>query len=516
MAPGGSRLALGGERRWPWGEAPFGKATATSTSVWRRRCRSAPVRAGASALGVQELVGNGWEWTGHPLRARSRASIRCRVTRSTRPTSSTAPTSSCSAGPGPRTRRSSGRASALVPAPLPVRRSRFRRARGRCGGGGVPCSLGQMRSRGTRRNGSTSARPPISASAQSPRSGRARLRSPSSAATAPSPPSPAPATTSAVRSAKGASTATTSSVPGTTGSSTTATGEGEPGFEADRVPSHATKVETGRVLRRRAPPARRATSPPHESHPFSRPVRARARTGADGRDFDDGHGPSEPAVVRLRGSSGARDRACAYGPRLRDPPDPPRRTSFRACEGYYSKSARACTWPCSITQMDSARPTGPGLRGPRPLGRRRPGRDADPLGRRELALLPDGRANELHPEPGHHPRPRPASATRSPASSSSAARTTSRPWPVRCSGFFAELGFLFPQFPYVAHSRGWSRGGHGTATWRSCARATTFGQASRPLVERCAALAGRLMSTEPTAERVVRGGRKAHSLAARE
>ena len=26
---------------------------------------------------------------------------------------------------------------------------------------------------------------------------------------------------------------------------------------------------------------------------------------------------------------------------------------FRACEGYYSKAARACTWPCSITQMDT-------------------------------------------------------------------------------------------------------------------------------------------------------------------
>ena len=26
--------------------------------------------------------------------------------------------------------------------------------------------------------------------------------------------------------------------------------------------------------------------------------------------------------------------------------------SFRACEGFYSKSAEACTWPCSITQMD--------------------------------------------------------------------------------------------------------------------------------------------------------------------
>jgi CDGSH-type Zn-finger protein len=26
---------------------------------------------------------------------------------------------------------------------------------------------------------------------------------------------------------------------------------------------------------------------------------------------------------------------------------------FRACEGYYSRSAEACTWPCTITQMDS-------------------------------------------------------------------------------------------------------------------------------------------------------------------
>ncbi len=25
--------------------------------------------------------------------------------------------------------------------------------------------------------------------------------------------------------------------------------------------------------------------------------------------------------------------------------------TFRHCEGFYSKSARACAWPCSITQM---------------------------------------------------------------------------------------------------------------------------------------------------------------------
>jgi multimeric flavodoxin WrbA len=27
--------------------------------------------------------------------------------------------------------------------------------------------------------------------------------------------------------------------------------------------------------------------------------------------------------------------------------------NFRTCEGYYSKAAHACTWPCSITQMDA-------------------------------------------------------------------------------------------------------------------------------------------------------------------
>ncbi|HRI38470.1 MAG TPA: NAD(P)H-dependent oxidoreductase [Nitrospira sp.] len=29
-----------------------------------------------------------------------------------------------------------------------------------------------------------------------------------------------------------------------------------------------------------------------------------------------------------------------------------RELNFRACEGFYSKAAQACTWPCSITQMD--------------------------------------------------------------------------------------------------------------------------------------------------------------------
>jgi hypothetical protein len=41
-------------------------------------------------------------------------------------------------------------------------------------------------------------------------------------------------------------------------------------------------------------------------------------------------------------------------PRLRDAVDPTFAISRSPLDGYYSKSAQACTWPCSITQMDSA------------------------------------------------------------------------------------------------------------------------------------------------------------------
>jgi len=56
---------------------------------------------------------------------------------------------------------------------------------------------------------------------------------------------------SAVRSGRGASTAISWSAPGTSTNSTGVPGDGEPGFEADRVPSYAVKVEGGKVLGQR-------------------------------------------------------------------------------------------------------------------------------------------------------------------------------------------------------------------------------------------------------------------------
>jgi hypothetical protein len=98
--------------------------------------------------------------------------------------------------------------------------------------------------------------------------------------------------------------------------------------------------------------------------------------------------------------------------------------SFRACEGYYSKSARACTWPCSIT------------------------RDRVLIRDKVAGFIVIGGQDNVQALAG------------------------------QMLGFFAELGFLFPQFPYVAHSR--------------------------------------LLSSEHTLERVPRGGRKAHALGAPE
>ena len=128
---------------------------------------------------------------------------------------------------------------------------------------------------------------------------------------------------------------------------------------------------------------------------------------------------------------------------------------FRACEGYYSKAAHACTWPCSITQMDAS----------------------DQLDRVYEALVHWADAIIV------------ASPIRWGAASSLYFKMAERlncvqnPITIRDQvlirnkvagfiivggqdniqgvagqmlGFFAELGFIFPQFPYVAHSRGWS------------------------------------------------------------
>src|SRR5262245_28832373 len=128
-------------------------------------------------------------------------------------------------------------------------------------------------------------------------------------------------------------------------------GVGEPGFEEDRVPAFPVKVENGRVLVNIAAASKRTKSP-HEPHPLARKVE---RAAGPLRLAGIATSAMDAANPRFSGSDHLLDHALQEARnlgaqtrliRLND-------LKFRACEGYYSKSARACTWPCSITQMDA-------------------------------------------------------------------------------------------------------------------------------------------------------------------
>src|SRR5262249_812315 len=127
------------------------------------------------------------------------------------------------------------------------------------------------------------------------------------------------------------------------------TGEGEPGFEEDRVPRYEPKVENGRLLVHLERPPKR-NKRPHAQHPLARPV-VRAdgpvRVAGISTTVMDRANPRystsdallETAMRHVQFNLAAEAKLI----KLND-------LNFRNCEGYYSKSAQACTRPCSITQ----------------------------------------------------------------------------------------------------------------------------------------------------------------------
>jgi multimeric flavodoxin WrbA len=79
-------------------------------------------------------------------------------------------------------------------------------------------------------------------------------------------------------------------------------------------------------------------------------------------------------------------------------------------------------------------------------------------------------------------------------------------------GFFAELGFSFPQFPYVAHSRGWSHEDM-ERNVEIVRESTELAEGARMLARRCLETAGDLLAHVEARAAVERGGRKAHAMA---
>lgn len=282
------------------------------------------------------------------------------------------------------------------------------------------------------------------------------------------------------------------------------TGRGEPGFEADQVPAYPVRVEAGRVLVDVAAGTPRTKSP-HEPHPLERPVvRAPGPIRVLGLSTTamDGGAPRYSGSDDLLASALAA--AAAQGCetqliRLND-------LSFEACKGYYSKAAHACTWPCSVTQMrpdDGLTPVYEGL-----VHWCDAVVVATPIRWGQASSLYFRMAERLNTIQNQVTiKNRVLIRNKVAAFIIVGGQDNVQGVAGQMLGFFAELGFHFPQFPYVAHSRGW--------TAEDMQNNVTAVRNSRPLhvgagelAIRAAELAQRLLDAEAR-DHIARGGRKA-------
>ncbi len=183
---------------------------------------------------------------------------------------------------------------------------------------------------------------------------------------------------------------------------------------------------------------------------------------------------------------------------------------FRHCEGYYSKSARACTWPCSITQMDPsdqmeqvyeafvhwgdvllvATPIRWGAASSlyyKMVERMNCIQNQETIANRQLlekktaAFIITGGQDNVQGVAG------------------------------QLLSFFAEVGCQFPQFPFVAHSRGWSAEDMENNV-RYVRDSESLREGTRALVDRSVDMAELLIAGTVPVRDLVRGGRKAHQL----
>ncbi len=78
-------------------------------------------------------------------------------------------------------------------------------------------------------------------------------------------------------------------------------------------------------------------------------------------------------------------------------------------------------------------------------------------------------------------------------------------------GFFAEVGCQFPQFPYVAHTRGWSAEDMENNE-KFVQNSSSLHEGAARLVQRCAEMARVMIEGSLGEGALVRGGRKGHRL----
>ena len=230
------------------------------------------------------------------------------------------------------------------------------------------------------------------------------------------------------------------------------TGEARPGIPAI-VPRHELREQDG-VLYVNLDPATKRAQAPHPPHPLARkedrkPGKLRL-LGISTTAMDEAYPrySTSDDLLQVALASGAEAGAETKLLRLSA-------LKFRHCEGYYSKSAHACTWPCSITQMDS--------------------KDeltevyeqlvfwadavlvATPIrwgGPSSLYVKMVERMNCLQNQVTLHDRV--LIKNKSAGFIITGGQDNVQAVAGQMLMFFGELGFHLPPFPFIAHSRGWS------------------------------------------------------------
>ena len=288
------------------------------------------------------------------------------------------------------------------------------------------------------------------------------------------------------------------------------TGLGEPGFEDDAVPRYEVREEDGRLLIN-VETATRRNKKKHEPHPLARKVERAAGPprvlgiSTTNMDMANPRYSTSDALleVALEHASTAL-RAETQLVRLAE-------LKFRTCEGYYSKSAHACTWPCSITQMDPD----------------------DQLDRvyeglvhwADVVLLSTpirwGNASALYykmVERLNCVQNQVTIANRVLIRNKVAAfiitggQDNVQQVAGHLLGFFGEIGFHFPQFPYIAHSRGWSAEDMEN-NQKYVMMSHDLREGAKDLAARAVDYALLLLDHAEAPHTTSRGGRKAHHLA---
>ncbi|MFS4461153.1 Rieske 2Fe-2S domain-containing protein [Bdellovibrio sp. HCB2-146] len=283
------------------------------------------------------------------------------------------------------------------------------------------------------------------------------------------------------------------------------TGEGEPGYENDKVASYQLKVENDTLWIDLVPvtPTNKLF---HEPLPLARkPERAPGPlriAGISTTVMDSKHPRYSTSEVLLEAAlKHAQEKSYdTHLLKLRD-------LNFRHCEGFYSKNAHACIWPCSITQIDPTDQLDQVYE--------------DLVHWADVILISTpirwGSASSLyfkmverlnciqnqittHNNQLIHNKVAGFIITGGQDNVQSVAG--------HMMGFFSELGFHLPPFPFIAHSLGWSMENM-EYNVRYVQRNETLAEAACDLTQRCADLAHALITSSYPDTLVNRGGRKA-------